>query len=268
MTTAKKNTNKTEITVGYEFTTAQGCNASVIEDNGSRNLVIKFTETGNTKTVPRSSVKTGRIKNPMKPYVEGIGYIGVGKYKEGTTAYKKWAAMLSRCYGKEMKNAYIDVTVCKEWRNYQNFAKWFHEESNYQDGWQLDKDILSRGQRIYSPNTCLFVPKGVNISYGKDPTKATLPKRNRIKSLTGKTRVIYKGQTLGTNDDELANINLRLCKLEDTFNLLFKIGDKHPLTLQALESLENQIRQLDADYIEADSKIFLEKTNETNSNQK
>ena len=55
---------------------------------------------------------------------------------------------------------YKDVTVCEEWHNFQNFAKWF--EDNYVEGFELDKDILVKGNKIYSPETCCFVPKEIN----------------------------------------------------------------------------------------------------------
>jgi hypothetical protein len=54
--------------------------------------------------------------------------------------------------------------VCNEWHNFQNFAEWFCK--NYcdasMDKWQLDKDIIVPGNRVYSPETCCFVPNAVN----------------------------------------------------------------------------------------------------------
>ena len=47
-----------------------------------------------------------------------------------------------------------------EWHNFQVFAKWFDE--NYKEGFVLDKDILLKGNKIYSPDTCVFVPREIN----------------------------------------------------------------------------------------------------------
>ena len=77
-------------------------------------------------------------------------------------AYKHWLSMMSRCYGrvKEKEPSYIGCVVCDEWLVYSNFKEWFDE--NYIDGYHLDKDILVKGNKIYSPETCCFVPKEIN----------------------------------------------------------------------------------------------------------
>lgn len=101
---------------------------------------------------------------------------GVGLYEKGehpasinginTKAYDAWRDMLRRCYSpKELEKhpTYIGCTVCNEWLNFQNFADWYC--ANYpQDGnkYQLDKDLKTLGNKVYSPESCLFVPKVVN----------------------------------------------------------------------------------------------------------
>lgn len=78
-------------------------------------------------------------------------------------SYECWVGMLDRCYGVKRKRrnlSYIGCSVCEEWKNFSNFKKWFDE--NYKDGLYLDKDILVRGNKIYSPNTCSFVPNNIN----------------------------------------------------------------------------------------------------------
>lgn len=77
-------------------------------------------------------------------------------------AYKHWFSMMSRCYGKvkEKETSYIGCVVCDEWLVYSNFKEWF--DKNYIDGYHLDKDILVKGNKIYSPETCCFVPKEIN----------------------------------------------------------------------------------------------------------
>ena len=74
---------------------------------------------------------------------------------------------MQRCYDKksqEKQISYKNTIVCEEWHNFQNFAEWM--ENNYNPetmkGWQLDKDILIKGNKIYSPETCSFVPKEIN----------------------------------------------------------------------------------------------------------
>ena len=78
-------------------------------------------------------------------------------------AYRKWFAMLERCYCPKLQakyNTYIGCTVCDEWLTFSNFAEWY--ELNNVDGYQLDKDIKFKGNKVYSPKTCLFVPSVIN----------------------------------------------------------------------------------------------------------
>lgn len=106
------------------------------------------------------------MKDRMKPSVYGVGYLGEGSYKTTVNGghaiqYACWTAMIRRCYYKptlERFPTYEGCAVCEEWKNYQNFAKWYDE--NYpKDGkkYYLDKDQLSGESKIYSPETCQFV---------------------------------------------------------------------------------------------------------------
>lgn len=111
------------------------------------------------------------IKTPLTPSVYGIGYLGIGRHKadnksKATLVYRKWSGMLGRGYCNKYKGknpTYKDVTVCEEWHNFQNFAQWFEE--NYIEGWHLDKDILQKRNKIYSPETCCFVPQEINLLF-------------------------------------------------------------------------------------------------------
>lgn len=131
------------------------------------------------------------LKNLYIPSVYGIGYIGQGIFKPSlnckiTKVYSVWADMLKRGYNIEYKEkhpTYKDVTVCEEWHNFQNFAEWFEE--NYIDGFTLDKDIFCKNCKLYSPETCCFVPQQLNkiltinrIKKGIYPTGVNFNKQN------------------------------------------------------------------------------------------
>lgn len=76
--------------------------------------------------------------------------------------YKTWKQMLRRCYtniGKPEHRA----TVCFEWLKFSNFRKWYLE-MNPPAGFELDKDILIRGCKHYSPATCAFIPNWLNLT--------------------------------------------------------------------------------------------------------
>lgn len=78
-------------------------------------------------------------------------------------AYRVWRHMLERCYCKKFhlkQPTYIHSTVCNEWLTFSSFAEWF--DMHNISGYQLDKDIKVLGNKIYSPDTCMFVPECVN----------------------------------------------------------------------------------------------------------
>ena len=77
--------------------------------------------------------------------------------------YQTWVDMLKRCYSKkhqESKPTYKGCTVSEEWLLFSNFRAWMVEQD--WEGFQLEKDLLIRGNKIYSPETCVFVTSQVN----------------------------------------------------------------------------------------------------------
>lgn len=92
--------------------------------------------------------------------------VGVGDYSPvaNSDAYETWYNILDRCYSPFMlakHPTYKGCTVCEAWMNFQVFAKWYYANKKY-DGWQIDKDILCKGNRTYSPDTCGFIPEAIN----------------------------------------------------------------------------------------------------------
>lgn len=78
-------------------------------------------------------------------------------------SYLCWLHMIERCYSTMLhirRPNYIGCTVCDEWLYFSNFKKWYDE--NYREGFDLDKDILVEGNKVYSPETCRFVPQYIN----------------------------------------------------------------------------------------------------------
>jgi hypothetical protein len=162
------------IRLGEKHTTNEGYEIEIIEYFNFHNCTIKFDDENETilKNMNYSCVKTGEIKNPYHRSVHGVGFMGLGMYskpliKKHRHYYLIWKGILERCYNeKTLKRCptYKDVTVCEEWHNFQNFAEWFEENwKPWMDNtWHLDKDILAIGNKVYSPETCAFVPQEIN----------------------------------------------------------------------------------------------------------
>lgn len=92
-----------------------------------------------------------------------VGFYDSSEPQNSTKCGRVWRGMLDRCYNNHIQQIYPSYTgckVCEEWLTYSNFKRWFDE--NYIEGYQLDKDILSDEEKIYSPNTCCFVPQEIN----------------------------------------------------------------------------------------------------------
>lgn len=201
-----------------EFFTNEGYKIKIIEYLKNSDYVVQF-EDGGIVTAHGSSIKKGGVKNPNHFSVYGKGFIGYGKYetsymKEPTIVYIYWKSMLSRCYSStclKTQRLYRDCSVVVEWHNFQNFAAWFEENYNPEtmQGWHLDKDILIKGNKIYSPETCCFVPREINNLYRVAKSNSTLPigvRENRSKFIATLNR-----NYLGTFD----NAQLASCCYEN-----------------------------------------------------
>lgn len=156
--------------------------------NGERMTIVRY---GNVKDIDiqfedgtivehkqYDNFLRGKISNPYFPSAFGVGYMGIGEFKskdengKPTKCYNAWHNMQKRCYYskyQEKNTTYENCTVCKEWHNYQVYAKW-HNENYYEIEGQtmaLDKDILNKGNTVYSPETCVFVPQSINVLFTK-----------------------------------------------------------------------------------------------------
>lgn len=77
--------------------------------------------------------------------------------------YQKWSDMLKRCYSERIQNKYPTYRGCsvtEEWLKFMTFREWMVEQD--WEGNCLDKDLLFKGNKLYSPETCIFVPAIVN----------------------------------------------------------------------------------------------------------
>lgn len=141
----------------------------VLEYFNSNKVKIKFLNTGYIVYRSLSDILKGLVQDKLARTVYGLGYIGDGEYGTCTNGVKEhsyitWKNMFDRCYysGYQDNNpTYRGCTVEEEWHNFQNFAKWY--EDNYIEGFQLDKDIKVKGNKIYGPETCMFISKQENV---------------------------------------------------------------------------------------------------------
>lgn len=183
----------------------------IIRYKDSYDIDVEFEDGHVLKNKTYSNFVKGKIKNPYALSVYNIGYLGEGAFSPSidnkhTNEYRYWKSMIKRCYSEKEQSehtSYIGCSVCKEWHNFQNFAKWFNE-NYYTIGDELmclDKDILIKGNKIYSTETCVFVPQNINklfiksdkargkypigVSYDKERNKY-ISQQNNIKIFLGR----------------------------------------------------------------------------------
>lgn len=131
-----------------------------------------FTSTLSSQALSRVRI----LSNMRRKLVSGVG---LNDSKEpvvingrATPAYDTWTHMLGRCYSPKYHRShptYIGCSVCHDWLLFSNFRRWF--DNNYIEGFALDKDILIKNNKIYSPDACRFVPHHLNnllLDRGRD----------------------------------------------------------------------------------------------------
>jgi len=110
--------------------------------------------------------------------------------------YVTWINMLGRCFSEEYKQkrpSYKECSVCEEWLTFSNFKSWMEQQDWY--GKCLDKDLLVYQNKVYSPETCVFVTNDVNgfmtksnKTRGNYPLGVTFQKDcNKFRPRCGKT---------------------------------------------------------------------------------
>ena len=102
----------------------------------------------------------------LKPTVHGVGINDVRR-ATNESYYKVWEGMFRRSYDPcyQQKNiTYIGCTVHPHWHHLSNFKQWYDQQGDV-TGKQLDKDIISPGNKVYGPDTCLFVSRKLNAFF-------------------------------------------------------------------------------------------------------
>ena len=167
----------------------EGCAMKIVEYNNNCDVIIEFQDEHKYRVhTSYQAFKKGKCKNPFYPSVFGFGYLGVDKngnvpkateLKEGkcvaTWEYNKWQKMLQRCFDdkcKEKHPTYKDTVCCERWLCFVNFLEDFEilkQEYNWNkdEKLNLDKDILHKGNKIYSLKNCVLVPDWINLLFTK-----------------------------------------------------------------------------------------------------
>ena len=177
------NPHKYKSRIGEIRINKQGYVMKVINYINDKNVIIEFQDKYHEQLKTTwNNFNKGQIKNHYAPSVYNIGIIG-SKYPTKingikTPEYIAWHSMLTRCYtksyvdGENNYKKYENVVICDEWLLYENYYEWLHSQENFDQWyngthWHVDKDILIKGNKVYSPETCCLVPDYVNTLFLK-----------------------------------------------------------------------------------------------------
>ena len=156
--------------VGKVFKSTSSGDFKIIKYNNAKNVEIQFLKTGYEMVTQLGNIRNGCVKDRYLPSVYGVGMLGT-KYpsREGgrnTKEYKLWQSMLERCYSdtyKKKNRTYIDCEVSDKFKSYEYFYEWCCNQIGFGvDGFELDKDLLIKGNKVYNESTCVFLPQEIN----------------------------------------------------------------------------------------------------------
>ena len=142
----------------------------VLKYNDSKNVEIQFLKTGYETVATLGNIRNGEVKDRYLPSVYGVGLLGA-KYPSKvngviTKEYDLWQNMLKRCYSdtfKKRRPTYEGCEASENFKYYEYFYEWCHKQMGFDnEGWHLDKDLLVKGNKVYSEDSCIFIPQEIN----------------------------------------------------------------------------------------------------------
>ena len=142
----------------------------VLKYNDAKDVEIQFINTGFEVVVELGSIRKGEVKDSYSPSVYGVGILGT-KYPSTvngvlTKEYVLWRGMLGRCYSNTYKKKYPTYESCEvsdKFKSYEYFYEWCNKQIGFSNqSWQLDKDLLIKGNKVYSEDSCVFIPQEIN----------------------------------------------------------------------------------------------------------
>ena len=165
--------------VGKVFKSKSSGDFKIVKYSDSGHVEIQFLNTGYETVVQLGHIKSGGVKDRYSPSVYGVGITGTKHptYEGGvqTKEYVLWNGMLERCYSTIFKKkcpTYEGCEVSDNFKSYEYFYEWCNNQIGFgNEGWQLDKDLLIKGNKVYSEDSCIFIPSEINLVLVKSDKK-------------------------------------------------------------------------------------------------
>lgn len=215
----RKRLNKAkEQYLGKTFSSNNYGDFIVVEYVNNKNITVEFIDTGYRTKTATKEINEGKIADRLKPSVFGVGIIG-DKYptsinNKNLKEYKLWNSIIERCYSDNQKkvfDTYKDCTISDNFLHYEYFYDWCNKQIGFNcDNFDLDKDLLVKGNKVYSESTCVFLPKEINKALSTKKSQRGNCLIGVRKTKTGyqsRCNIRGKNYSLGTFKTELEAFN-------------------------------------------------------------
>ena len=148
-----------------------------------KEVYVKFLDTGYETKAYFGNIKKGIVRDRSVPSILGVGVVGDEVTKVNGNRLKEynlWQALLSRCYCDKFHvkcPTYKDCSVSDNFKYYPYFKEWCNNQIGFNvlddkgNYFELDKDLLIKGNKVYSEDTCCFIPREINVALIYNQTK-------------------------------------------------------------------------------------------------
>lgn len=89
--------------------------------------------------------------------------------------YQQWSSMRRRCRKNSVTAlqlpTYKDCHYSPEWESFETWLEWARQQVGFLNKdtngkvWHLDKDVVVLGNKVYSADTCVFLPHQLNTFF-------------------------------------------------------------------------------------------------------
>ena len=225
---------------------------------------IKFLISGYETIAVTKRIKDKNIKDKLSSSVVGGGIVGTEiEHPQNHPLYDRWWNMLDRCYNPNNNTYYLygakGVTVCDEWKYFPNYVRDISSKENYDrilsdsNNWDIDKDILVDGNKVYSNETTLIVEKKVNIRHRNQknryaiaiPTHQFTVDGEYVKSHKSKADAYRDVKGITDFTTKISIWSIRMCEQGQKYKTThgFKWVSDEDFKKYGIEEISNQIKR-------------------------
>ena len=190
----------------------------VVDYVSSKNITVEFIATGYQTNTTTKEINQGKIADRLKPSVFGVGIIGnncpTSINNKTLKVYKLWNSMIERCYSDNPKKAfttYKNCTISDSFLHYEYFYNWCNKQIGFNcDNFDLDKDLLIKGNKVYSESACVFLPKEINLALSTKKSQrgdCLIGVRKTKTGYQSRCNIRGKNYSLGTFNTEIEAFN-------------------------------------------------------------